>query len=317
MPLKPNPAPPKNVTDQASPPERASLARLAVRISSWTSRLLLTCIVLVASLAFGRQVMEWWGVEGPPHNPTTAGERPDDPVPSREVEFGGQSLGLVHQELEGPLDAALAGLRKACRQSLQKEDVTVAPPGPAEKELLRSLANVPPVEEDGGRWRIYELKESPFPMVAGVGLSGDSSSAGRGKTVADLGPRVVTWGLAVPKGPHLWTLLTFHPADCSAGSRAATEVPLPPGSTAVLSLKASRRESVVSFRGPTSVDAAKQFYDHWIVENGWKAPGGWRQMDATWHLRCEQGRRAADVRVFPDARGGTRGLLLVAADDGK
>ena len=54
-------------TSQSLPPKQPQgMGRLALRISRWTTNSLLTVMLLVIALGFGRQVLHWWHDDAAP-----------------------------------------------------------------------------------------------------------------------------------------------------------------------------------------------------------------------------------------------------------
>ncbi len=61
-------------SNQPFPPkDPPSLGRLARRISRWTTNCLLTAMLLVIALGFGREVLHWWHDDAPPRPAASAG----------------------------------------------------------------------------------------------------------------------------------------------------------------------------------------------------------------------------------------------------
>jgi len=207
-------------------PDAGDFAALARRIGLWTSRGLLCAIVLVAGLAFGRQVLRWWAEDDSSARTTIAAlpaERLGDPAAPHEIEFGDLPWSMRRQSIAGDQQRAVERLRTVCRELLearrepQRPAAAVAGGGPndansptnavaerfSEKlsvggrsvaQLLKSLQQDTPVAESPGRWRLYEWHET-VPMTVGI---------------AESPPRVILCGMAIPAGPDAWTLCVFH-----------------------------------------------------------------------------------------------------------
>jgi len=309
-------------------PPAGGFARLARQISSWTSRTIISVAILVAGLAFGRQVLQWWAADtrgsakAPPAIAATEGL--GDPARLHFLAFGDQTWSLSRQGATGPRERILPMLRARCREAVRAASLPDEPPSPAELELLKSLADQTPAEGEPGGWQLYERSE-PLPMVvgarpAGGGPSppGGSASPG-GSAIAPPAPRVVIWGLAIPAGRQQWTLWTFHPSSSSPGFHAARpEVPLPPGSRRLLSVRVAGGGGVVSFHGAGDAESWKAFFEEWSKRNDWRTVGTWRQNGSMWHLRwVRAGSEPAerlDLHFGPDDRGQLTGLLMFASE---
>ena len=89
-----------------SPPApRRSFGRLALRISAWTTKGLLSAIILVAGLGFGRQVLHWWAADRQPPQAAPAAALADnrlgDPTQPHVFQFGNQPWSLRQQAIAG------------------------------------------------------------------------------------------------------------------------------------------------------------------------------------------------------------------------
>ncbi len=289
---------------KAAPP---GFARVARQVSSWTSKGILTVVILVAGLVFGREVLTWWGADmtaaPQPARGVAAGEGLGNPADPHWLQFGDQSWSFTQQVASGSAKEAAATLRAICRKTTRAATIPVDPPGPAEQDFLRTIAGRKPVEEEAGQWRLYEL-DGAFTMVAGV-------------RPPQFARRVVTWGLAVPKGPNTWGVYAFHTAPRpGASEQYLSEVALPPGALRTLAIGAAGGGGMLSFRGPSEVETWKQFFDSWLGSRGWNPAGGWRQYGLSWYLHCERDPAGSgwsmDIHFGPDGRGGQSGLVIVA-----
>ena len=295
-------------------------ALLARRISSWTTRFVLSAMILVAGLAFGRQVLDWWAADEaePTDNPLTLAmtDRLGDPTQPHHLEFGDARWALVRETVLGTRQQAVAALRARCRELAVSSGLPDDVPAPSEDQLLASLRGQRPVAEEPGRWSLYELKAG-FPMVAGVRGGASGSEPGPEEEVAGGPPRVVTWGLAAPTGEQAWTLYAFHPAARASGLPSdLPRISLPPDGRKTLSMRVSGGGALVAFRGPSQAGGWKPFFDRRFRDRGWTAAGSWQRADSTWHLRyvrrADRRTQTVDVRFGPDGRGGTAGLVMIA-----
>lgn len=314
MPHEPSPAP---VPSDAPAAPSPGFARLALAISSWTTRAILSLAVLVAGVAFGRQVLLWWA-EGAAEPEVLAPQIADSGLGEldapHEFEFGDGRWAMSQQAFEGSRDEALATVRAICRQLAPSAPVPQDSPRPAELQLLARLAGQEPVEQQPGAWRMYELKK-PIPMVVATRPNVATGPEDSGNSVAVPPARVVTWGLAVPQGPSNWSLLAFHPVSSSPARWAnLPEVPFPPGSRKVFSMRTASGEAIASFRGPGDVEAWKRFYDDWASRNAWTTPAPWTLIGGAWRLRLRSAGEPAttvDLRIGPDDRGQLSGQMMV------
>jgi len=303
----------------ASPARRetslSGFAQLAKRISVWTTRGIVSAAILVMGLAFGRQMVVWWGPEG--------GEEGAPPPPSLSVgalgraaaehvlEFGDTPWRMGRQAIAGDEKHVLSALQGRCAGIVRSSAVPGDAPGPAERDFLKKISGQKPAQEEIGKWRLYAL-DAAFPMVIGTRPAASTPPPGDG--VAGLAWRVVTWGLAVPMGTNSWTIYTFEPADSGGDVSPVSRVPIPPQSSRILSIRAADGSAVVSFRGPDRPDACRRFFDSWLAAEGWRTVVAWRQHGTAWSVRgartADASRESLDVFFVSDGSGEMTGLVL-------
>jgi hypothetical protein len=301
----------------------SGFALLARRISSWTTNCVLSALILVAGLAFGRQVLDWWATdqtgtpEPPPQLAMTDGL--GDPTRGHRLQFADAPWAMGRETVVGALEDVAKTLQASCRELTVASDPPNDAPGPSEARFLASLVGESPVAEEPGQWQVYQV-EAGFPMVAGVRTASGGSAQGDGEQVAQKTRRVVTWGLAVPAADQAWTLYTFYPANTATGPTADfAEVPLPPDSRKTVSIRAVGGGTMVAFGGPPEPTAWKAFFDRWFQERRWTTVGSWKRSGSTWHLRyartADRRTEMIDVQFGPDGRGRLAGLLMIAPAD--
>ncbi len=318
-------------------------AQLARRISGTTSKCLLTAIVLVAGLGFGRQVLHWWREDETPSEAEDLSARLadglGDPERLHTLQFGDLPWSLLRQSLDGSKDQAAAALRASCREVLQQnatgrptagrseaQGADGRPPqgttegtksledpgeGRSEGEFLRRLVATEPAEEEPGKWRLYELNET-FPMVVGTAGATDAPAESHAAGAVHL----ATWGMAVPDGPQGWTLWTFQQEDVSTeGFRVTKDGITPPFCTRTLSIKVANGGAVVGYRGNCEPEDIVAFYDDHFARHNWEAAVPWQQSAGGYHARFVAAAvgpaDAADVHIGLDGTGGLSGLLMI------
>ena len=218
-------------TSQPLPPkDPPSLGRLARRISRWTTNSLLTVMLLVIALGFGREVLHWWHDDAGPRPSANAGSSaaPPGAADSQAMAFGNQDWSIRRQEFSGSQAGLPAALVAFCRSwiadALPRGDAA----DDAEQDVLKRLAGENPVAEEPGHWRLYEWSAG-CPIVVGVmrmqAAEGTRSVPATLRTnLAEPPYRVVIWGMAVPAAdplrgcPEAWTLYVFHPGGTGSGT---------------------------------------------------------------------------------------------------
>jgi len=293
-------------------------AQLARRISGYTTKCLLTVMVVIAGVAFGRQVLQWWSAPGADceafMSDLPAADGLGDPSRLHVLQFGDQPWSLRRQSISGDRQAAAAALRQCCREVVRHGHPPDDEPAEAEREFIEQLAGVDPVEHEPGLWQLHELKES-FPIVVGL-RSVDRPADTPGANLAGVEARVVTWGLAIPAGPDAWSLCTFQmePID-GAVKGHMLDVEPPTGCTRTLSIRVAGGGGLMGFGGEADAQSAAAFYDRYFARHNWKAARQWRCSASSWHARFTAPGAApaasVDVHFGPDTGGRLVGLLMI------
>jgi hypothetical protein len=289
-----------------------SYGDVARAVSSYTTKGILTALVLVAGLGFGRQVLRWWrqGTEPPSASPgaraPSAAAR--DAGPDHVLWFGEQPWSLRTTWVAGDRDAAATALRTACRGVAPQSRLPHEPPDEAERAFLARLAPTEPCERRPDGWELFELSRG-LPMAV-------ATLPGEGENLAGARRRVVTWGLAVPRTANEWSIYTFQP-DGPEGSSPGElpRVPLPPDARRTLAVETAGSGGIVAFEGPGPPGAWKRFYDDWLPGGRFRPVVAWHDSPESWHLRCqgeaEHAGFSLDVHVIAGTSGETTGLIVI------
>lgn len=296
-------------------PRLSGFAQLAKRVSVWTTRGIVSAAILVVGLAFGRQMVVWWGIHGgdenTPPGPALAAGDLGNPVAEHVLEFGETPWRMGRQTIAADEKQAFSALQSRCAGIVRSCDVPKGEPGPAERDFLKKISGQKPSQEEVGKWRVYAL-DATFPMAIGIIPAGEHPPLNDG--VAGVAWRVVTWGLAVPAGVNSWIVYTFEPAESGGGVPPRSGIPIPPQSHKILSIRSADGGAVVSFRGPDRPDACRRFFDSWLASEGWRTLAAWRQCGASWSVRCvrtaDRVRESLDVFFVSNGSGEMTGLVL-------
>ncbi len=276
-----------------------SLGDLARRISAWTTKGLLTLILVVMALGFGREVLHWWHEDAAkPTPPAVAGE---EATRVQSLEFGEQSWLIRREAFSGAPGDLPRALLTACRAAIGEARPRGETPDAAEKQLLQRLAGQQPAAEERGQWRLYQWNEGR-PVMIGTRTSLDKTAY-----------RVVIWGLAIPAGNNAWTLYLFQASGAVTGlERPENEVPLPPGGHRLVAIRAGG-DAILAF-SLDDCDAARGYYDHWFAQHQWTVALGWQAAASGWQARYERRSTSpgvtADIRLATDAQGRWTGLVM-------
>jgi len=306
------------------------MASLAVRISRWTTNSLLTCMLLVMALGFGREVLHWWHDDPTPAK--SDGSRslavstvsPDSQV----LSFGHQKWTIKRQEFRGQAAQTASALQAFCRAAIADAPPGGDSPDATEQNVLKRLAAEKPVAEEPGHWRLYQWSQG-FPIMIGTrSLSGTlrvppangmrSVPDTKGTNLAETTYRVVIWGIAVPAAPGTWSLYVFQPGSAEqSNEHAASEIPITPGGHRLASIRAEGG-SITAFSVDDDLGAStRPFYDRWFADHGWSVATPWQQNSTGWHARFEPFGKslvAVDIRLSTDPQGHCTGLIMESQD---
>lgn len=309
-------------TNQPLPPKESSgLDRLARLISAWTTKSLLTLMLLVIALGFGREVLHWWHDEGPPpaSGPSMATDPLGDGTAPHVLQFGDQGWSMRRQEFSGPPGKVPLALQAACQAAIAESRPRGESADAAEQEMLKRLARERPVAEENGRWRLYEWGEGHPVLIGTRAVEGREQDAERAKahptagtSLAETRYRVVIWGVAMHASSDSWTLCLFQSGGAAGGQgQPEGEIPLPPGGHRLVSIRAAGGGAITAFSADEG-GAARTFYDRWFAARGWTVAATWQPIGAGWHARFEQHARAlaVDIRLGIDAQGRWTGLAM-------
>jgi hypothetical protein len=203
-------SPPSSPADSTTrPPAQGGYAAVARRIGGWTANLLATAIVLVASLAIGRQIVVWWH-EGPPDATESAAAQGDLPVAApQELRWWTARGPLTVEQVQGDEAAVLAAMCRRCREEpagiVPLGQPGNNPAGPGEERYVARLANERPVEQTESL-DLYQPSGGLAQVVA----------------VARQRRRIAAWSFALPVGPSSWSCYTIHAAGAALPAAGAT-----------------------------------------------------------------------------------------------
>lgn len=295
----------------ASSPDRSQRPSLARRWANWASNLLVSGVILIVGLAFGREVVHWWRLDDDSTTPATA-SGPDianspDSLSSQLLEFGDFPIALHRSELSGAAEDVLGQLRQHAADALSEHVELGQSLSGAELRMLEGTRDLDPVEQSPGAWSMYQI-EAPLPMVVGVREPGQS--------VADAQRRVVSWGLAFPvategdNNDSSWTLFTCSNISATGGAHSDAAIPAPRFGRRTLSVRSDGGGAVVGFRGTGSPNDWTGYYDKWFTNNGWKAADDWHVEAGTWRRRfASESGQTANLLLMRDGSAAMRVLV--------
>ena len=335
-------------------------AALARRLAQWTTKGLLIALIFAAGLGFGREALRWWTARSPANltGPLVPAEGLGDPSRCQELLFGDCPWQIDTEAFSGDRARVTASLVERCRQSAAGSPLPDGPAGPGEVQFLHYLRGQSPVGSTTGSCPVYQL-EGAFPMAVGVRASAGVAAganrtasvsagvaAGANRTpavspgghagieqgsqarqpVVESGFRVVTWGMAVPRGTasvgqrtppvEQWTLYVFHAAGpARAAADGLPEVALPEGSRRLVSMRVAGGGSMTTFQGAAQASGWQRFFDDWFSSHGWTSGEGWPSAGPVRHCRYRpaagHGSASVEVEIADDGRGGLTGLLML------
>jgi hypothetical protein len=210
--------PPSSPADSPSrPPAPGGYALVARRIGGWTANLLATAIVLVASVAIGRQVLSWWREAEPATQADAAASEQLPEATPQELRWWTARGPLTIAQVRGDEAAVLAAMRRRCREVPAgpfSAEIAVAA-GPGEVHYVARLANEQPIEQTGDL-DLYQPSGGLVQVVAVVRQT----------------RRIAAWSFALrdadggPRGESpVWSCYTIHAAGGVAKLPAAGASP--------------------------------------------------------------------------------------------
>jgi hypothetical protein len=153
--------------------EPRDFGQLARHIARSATNLLATSIIIVAAFVFGRQTIAWWRAGRDPQESTAArqitavGAMGNESLLHR-MEFGDMPLSFQRISLAGNRRDAFTALRGRCREVAARGGIPLNPAGKWETRMLATLEDFEPVEQQPGRWQLFEM-DGPVLLVAAVG----------------------------------------------------------------------------------------------------------------------------------------------------
>lgn len=297
--------------DTPASPRSHGFGEVARQISRRTTDLIAVAILVVAGLAIGGRLTDWWRTE--PDAATTA---PESPLASPWndasgllLEFGDAPWTIERRSVTGDFEAAAAELLESGRRIAAdpRADPALPAADEAETKLLASLAQWSPIAEDPGQWKLYAVG-GPVPWIVGTRVTG-------GHAQAD-GPheRLVCWGIAVPQSNVDWTLYVIDRRPlASSDAAAAMRLALPESLNISMRIRSQDAGELVCFtaRDPARKwmsDVDRQFAaDGWITGSEWNESGdGWT---ATFDRRSADGSETAELTAVRGADGTWQGIV--------
>ena len=189
---------------------------LAQRITAWTSKGILTAVIVVAGLGFGRQVLRWWANDRGETEPAMSEMAVDSADDRRDP---ARLLAVRHSEMVDRAGGRSRGrgrtppgrCERACRESDRPRQAAGRCPG-AVGDAAPGHARRPAT---GGRGAgpVAAGRAGRGPADGRRHPAGGSRRHGAGGNPCAGTSRVVLWGLALPASPQSWTLYT-----CVSGS---------------------------------------------------------------------------------------------------
>ena len=313
----------------------AGFRRLARQITRRTTDLLAIAIVTVCLLAIGGQVSQWWQTSPDDVSPSnvpgytgTAWGAGGTPV---SLEFEGLAFTLRRQTVAGDEQAAAEGLMSAAREIAAGNAAPAGEIEKSERALLEALRALEPADEVGTS-RIYRF-DLPLPMVL-VTRRDSSEDDGRAAKeraerqdpltppgsplstrAEEAAERVVCWGRAFPVGETSWRLFLFHSPHSGAASAGAGDIPLPPRSRRLHSIRDHSGLCWIGFTGAGSPRQWMRFFDGSLAERGWERTSEWRIDDrscAARFISASDSAGTVDVHFSTAGQDQLSGIISVA-----
>lgn len=283
--------------------------QLARQLAGWTSNAIASVVIVLASIACGRQIVRWWAEDPipPASQPAEVIGWPDDFSGPRTIVFGDCPWTMERQLVHGSAEEVQALLQTACRQALEQAKLPGDAPGPLERRLLGRLARRDHPVESGARWAVYRLAE-PLVMIAGLccpePLAAESAGPSAQHCVASPGSRVVIWALGVPTGAKTWAAYVFRRIGGTDASESLAQFSTPEGVHRLMGVSTPDGGFLLVVEGADPIAHWREQFDRSLVQSGWQSVEAWRWSGAAW------------TRRYADSRAGWLELYLAPRDEG-
>lgn len=318
----------RNSRKSASTEHMLGWTVVAARIAAWTSRLLVSFLIIAAALVCTSQILRWW--HKPEPLPVTATNSPDSEFRIA-VEWVDADWTTTLYTASGPEEEVAADLARRMLQAARQATFPADSPNEKELSVLRHVIQRTPVLADKSGTAVYRLNQS-LPIWLGTrsdetiaspetcGPQGFASTAGtdeaQSQSIKDI--RIVAWGFLVPVDGDLWRIALAVSGSQPAGRHAVPEVPLPSGAAPGFTIRFGDGTMLQAFHGEqVNKSAWMAHFDTWLENRGWSADAKWqiRNAEAVRHYR--RGDRAEGSAwneflyvALQDDAGRTRGFLM-------
>ena len=335
-------APHPEPKEGSQPTSPGGYARVAQRISRLTVNLIASAVVLLVMLLVGAQLTDYWRSATAPNNQASGGRKSpviSDPRPGQDASFidvGDGQSSIVHANVSGDRQAAVAALRRVCTQATLDTPASNSPfnspPPPGEAALLQLLATASAAAKLSDGVELFELPGAiPMAIVTKIGVvSSDPHSSvpnvekpapPSDSKVAGPQRRVLTWGIAIRSAERGWSVYAIHPKAKSAvlGQPTAAaerwDVPIPAGAKRILRIRRGGEPAVSAFYGPKGANTQqwRHDFDQWATGAGIRVDSGWTIVGDDYSARFSRQisdlREQIDIQFGPDGQGGLRGMI--------
>jgi hypothetical protein len=284
---------------ESSPPP-TSLARTLARR---TTDLLAISIVIIFGLTAGRELIQWWRTEDAvPSGGSARSVQAEWSQRPLRLRIGTSPLTLSRQPFTGTRAAAEEKLLSLARLSLLNVGEVLAPPTPAETDWLAALGKLTPEESSTNFGALFRL-QGVLPAVAATKQFPASPADGAPFS------RLVSWGMAMPRGERDWTLLMFHPAASESAAGSAGPM-LPDGARTLIAWNDEQGQSVVSFHGPGNLT---DWRNHFHQQFGPKPPDSMSQTAKSVTAQWETAEGIVELQLSQSLGEEITGLLWITA----
>lgn len=304
---------------------------VAARIAAWTSRMLVSFLVIAAALVFISQILRWWRT--PTTVPVTAVTAPQKDI-GNSVEWVDADWTTTWYTASGPEEEVTHDLARRMLQATSGAAIPADIPNEKELSVLRHLTEREPFLKDEKGAAVFRLNQA-LPIWLGVRSADDFDSPESSRTEAlgsigsaDPGPsrtakavRIVAWGFLVPLDGELWRIALAVSGVPAGGRRTALEIPLPFGAQPGFTLRFGDGSMLQAFRGEHADKSAwMAHFDAWLEERGWSADSKWQVRDDESVRYYRRSSRSADsfgdaeneflLITLRDEANATRGFLM-------
>jgi len=247
------------------------------KVASRTTDLIAMAIVLIGTLIAAERLMKWWADDGSnaSANQQLSAIRGLDPrwdingTPV-DIDLGELPFTLHRQYFQGDEESVIGAMSRICTEFADRVSSDALPPEKmlqSEQVLLKRLSSLKPILEADGKWRLYRAPG----LLPSVVVVHPKSQLSEQQEHSLSNWSVSAWAFAYPFGKSSWLSFAFlKSASDTVGLPNLPSIDLPRNTSRVLTVRAERAGSMMSFRAPMAATIWARQMSEIAEASGWK-----------------------------------------------